>query len=230
MRQATKEQQDRDRLREYEARVAAARESVAVLAQFAQAREARRNGTALEVEFATTSAEVDGAGLPASVWVGLRHDDLDAVLDTLIEHAADQFIIAEHEQLDADYRITTVAESRALPAVEALITQLAAFIQVPHDVVAMVSGWGADDPRTLAEIERLMDQRYGPPSIVAEPASTPARGTPTVAADRPTLAMSSGELTALLSLTPDQQAALATLVRQADVVVPAETTTSIPPT
>jgi hypothetical protein len=40
--------------------------------------------------------------------------------------------------------------------------------------------------------------------------------------------MSSSELTALLSLTPEQQAMLTTLVRQADIVVTAEARTSEP--
>jgi hypothetical protein len=209
--QASKEQQSRDRMREYAARVEAARAPVAVLARFAQAREARGTGDALEVEFAATPAGVDGASLPAAVWVVLRQGDVDAVTDLIIEHATEQFLIAEHEQLDASYRITTVAESLALPDVERLTTQVAAFIDVPRDVVAIVCDWGPDDPRTEAEIERLIEQRYAtgaPPPAVAH--STAA------------LVMSSSEFAAVLSLTAEQAAILATLVRQADITVTAD--------
>lgn len=208
MAQATKEQQSRDRMREYAARVEAARAPVAVLARFAQAREARGAGGALEVEFASTPVG-DGPSLPAAVWVALRQDDVDAVTDLLTEHATEQFLIAEHEQLDASYRITTVTESRGLPDVERLTAQLAAFLDVPRDVVAIVCDWGADDPRTEAEIERLIDQRYA--------AGAAPVGRPTAA-----LVMSSSEFAAVLSLTPDQAAVLATLVRQADITVAAD--------
>lgn len=223
----TKGQQDRDRLREYEARLDTARESVAVLARFVHEREARGTGRALEVEFAETQVESGGSPLPAAVWVALRHDDIDAVIETLVEHAVEQFVIAEHEQLDVGYRLTTVAEHRGLPDVDALIAQLAAFLQVPRDVVSMVAGWGPDDPRTLGEIDRLVDQRYqgrvtaaGHPQRSSPGASIESPPT-TAGADarRPALAMSSAEFAALLSLTPEQQAALATLVRQADVTV-----------
>lgn len=197
-------------MREYAARVEAVRAPVAVLARFAQAREARSAGDALEVEFAATPAGADGASLPAAVWVVLRQGDVDAVTDLIIEHATEQFLIAEHEQLDASYRITTVTESRGLPDVERLTTQVAAFIDVPRDVVAIVCDWGPDDPRTEAEIERLIDQRYatGAAAPVAHPTAA--------------LAMSSSEFAAVLSLTSEQAAILATLVRQADITVAAD--------
>ena len=204
MSQAAKEQRSRDRTREYDARVDAARDVVGVLALFAQAREACSGGDALEVAFATTSTDDDGSPLPAAVWVALRHDDLDAVLATLVEQASEQFVIAEHEQLDETYRLTTVAESRGLPDTDRLIEQLAAFLEVPRDVVAIVCGWGRDDPRTAAEVERLIAARYATSRRAAAPAA---------------LAMSSGEFAAMLSLTPEQQAVLATLVRQADLTV-----------
>jgi hypothetical protein len=236
---ATKDQQSRDRTREYAARLEAARDPVAVVARFAIAREARGNGgLALEEEFATTSADPDGPALPAAIWVALRQGDLDAVIDTLVQHATEQFLVTEHEQLDASYRITTVAESLGLPDVDRLIAQIAAFVQVPLDVVAMVCRWGSDDPRTLAEIERLMDQRYrtpvapvdavgtathrvddSPPTTDAATGAQANRATP---ANRATLAMSSCEFSAVLSLTPEQHAVLATLVRQADIVVVAD--------
>jgi hypothetical protein len=232
-----KDQQVRDRQWEYQAQLDAAGESVAVLARFAQAREARGNDVALEVRFAATPVEPDGAALPASAWVALRQDDIDAVLDTLVQHATEQFLLAEHEQVDASYRLTTVAECRGLPAVDTLIAQLGAFLEVPRDVVAMVSTWGPHDPRTLAEIERLIHQRYGQRSAATQAPTTPAhsvsaksprssRGTVSAPTNRPTLAMSSSELTAMLSLTPDQQIVLSTLVRRADIVVAADAATA----
>jgi hypothetical protein len=202
--QATKEQESRARVREYEARLAAAGESVAVLARFAQAREQCGAGSALEICFAEALPE---GGLPAGVWVALRQDDLGAVLATLVAHASEQFLIVEHEQLDASYKLTTVAESRGLPDVDRLIDQVAAFIEVPRDVVAIVCGWGPDDPRAQAEIDRLIGQRYSPHAATA--ASVPVAG----------LAMSSSEFAAVLSLTPEQQGVLATLVRQTVITV-----------
>src|SRR5439155_21049724 len=130
-------------------------ESLAVLARFAQAREACGAGSALEVSFADVLPE---DGLPAGVWVALRQDDLPAVLETLVEHATEQFVVAEHEQLDATYKLTTVAESRGLPDIGRLIDQVAAFVEVPRDVIAIVCGWGPDDPRTQTEIDRLIGQ------------------------------------------------------------------------
>src|SRR5438034_7698878 len=115
MAQASTEQRARDRMREYEARLAQARAPVAVLARFAQAREECGDGAALEVEFAATPAGPDGPSLPAAVWVALRQDDVDAVLAALVEHASEQFVVAESEQLDASYKITTVRECRGLP-------------------------------------------------------------------------------------------------------------------
>lgn len=209
MAQATKDHQRREQLREYEARLAAVREPVAVLARFAQAREAYGGGAALEVGFAAAGPEE--SSLPAAVWVALRQNDVDAVIDALVQHATEQFVIAEHEQLDASYRITTVSESRGLPDVERLTAQVAAFLTVPPDVVAMVCGWGPEDPRTEDEIERLLAQRHA-----AAPA--PASSGRAVTA----LSMSSAEFAAVLSLTPEQQAVLATLVRQADVTVSAD--------
>ena len=206
MGQATKEEQARDRLREYEARLAAARDPVAVLARFAQAREARGGGAVLEVEFAAAGSE--DSSLPAALWVALRQDDVDAVLEALVQHATEQFLIAEHEQLDASYRITTVSESRGLPDVARLVAQVAAFVDVPSDVVAMVCGWGPDDPRTEAEIERLIEQRR---------AASAATGRQPNA-----LTMSSSEFAAVLSLTPEQANVLSTLVRQANLAVTAD--------
>jgi hypothetical protein len=214
MAQATKDEERRARARDYEARLAAARESAAVLSEFARAREACGGG-ALEVAFAATAPEPDGAPLPAAIWVALRQGDLDAVVDLLVEHATEQFVLAEHEQLDANYRLTSVAESRGLPDVDRLTAQLASFVDVPRDVVLIVCDWGADDPRTAAEIDRLMAQRHG-------------AGRPATSGTATGLAMTSSELAALLSLSPEQQAMLSTLVRQADITVSARPIAAAP--
>ncbi len=131
-----------------------------------------------------------------------------------------------------------------LPDVELLIGQLAAFLHVPRDVVAIISGWGADDPRTAAEIDTLLEQRFGPPaaatprpelparpsSLPAGPGSLPARpalrrqpaagqsGAPPAPAG---LRMSSAEFSALLNLAPEQRAVLGTLVRQTEITIDA---------
>jgi hypothetical protein len=208
MERTTRDERTRERARDYEAQLATARQTIAVLAQFAQAREASSSGVALEMGFAATTSADDVPPLPAAVWVALRQDDLDAVVGTLVEHATEQFVLAEHEQVDANYRLTTVAESRGVPDVERLIGQLAGFVDVPRDVVEMVCGWGPDDPRTVAEIDRLMSQRQ----VAPMPAAGSGAG----------LVMSSSEFAAVLSLTPEQQSVLATLVRQADIVVAAD--------
>jgi hypothetical protein len=229
MSESTKAQQRRDRLREYDARLAAARDPVTVLTHFARAREVRGAGEALESRFAEVSTGPDTPPLPASVWIALRQGDVDAVVASLVEHASESFVVAEHEELGSGYRLTAVPECRGLPDVDRLTAQVAAFVGVPNDVVAMLAGWGPDDPRTRAEVEQLMTQRFGgadaaapapaEPALASSEPSEPAE--PSGGAERARLMMSSSELSGVLSLTPEQQAVLATLVRQADIVVAA---------
>lgn len=225
-----KEQLRRDRLRDYEAQLDAAHRSVAVLAEFARAREARATDSALEAEFAATDVNGYPEPLPAAVWVGLRQADVEAVMDTLLEVAPKQVVIAEHEQLGNGYRLTAVPECRELPDVDRLIAQVAAFVQVPSDVLAVVTGWGADDPRTHAEIAHLLDPRFGPPTPVVDaqppprPAPLPAPATPSV---RPAaqLTLSRAEFAALLSLTSEQRDVFAALTREANILICAEEAT-----
>lgn len=161
---ASKEVDRRERLREYDAALAAARSPVGVLVQFAKGREARGRGEALEEEFATTAVEGVDADhrLPAAVWVALRQGDVAATIEALVRTSGNDMVIAAHGELDAGYRLITVEERRPLPDVEPLQAQVAALLQVPRDVVAIIAGWGPDDPRTAAEIESLLDQRFGP--------------------------------------------------------------------
>jgi hypothetical protein len=227
MSEATKAQQRRDRLREYEARLEAARDPVTVLAHLARARQARAAGEALESGFAETRTGPDAPALPASVWIALRQGDVDAVVATLVEHSSETFVVAEHEEHDSGYRLTAVPECRGLPDVDRLAAQVAAFVKVPPDVVAMLTGWGPDDPRMRAEVEQLMTQRFGPADAAAPapsdqpaaPLAEPIAPAPSAGGQRARLTVSSSELAGVLSLSPEQQAVLGTLVRQADIVV-----------
>jgi hypothetical protein len=237
--QATKEEARRERLREYDQAVAAARPPIGVLALFVTGREARARGEALEEAFAVAVAEgVDDAHrLPAAMWVALRQGDLDAAVELLVRRSRHEVVITAHEELDAGYRLTTVEERRALPDVDLLEVQLAAFLQIPRDVITIITGWGPDDPRSGVEIETLLEQRFGPrpvgrprpapvadrhPAATSDPEPKP-RSRPRAAAQakapRAGLVMSSGEFGAMLSLAPDQSQVLEMLVRQADITI-----------
>jgi hypothetical protein len=249
MAQATKDELRRERLREYDAALTAARSPIAVLALFAKGREARAGGELLEEAFAATAVEgVDPAdALPAAVWVGLRQGDIDATIELLMRMSRTEFVLAAHEELDAGYRLTKVEERRALPDIELLAAQLAAFLRIPRDVVAIISAWGADDPRTAAEIETLLEQRFGSltagqpkPSAAAARSATagveseelalPGLAIPGLAASglaasgqaMPVLRMSRAEFSALLNLSPEQRAVLGTLVRQTEITIAAD--------
>ena len=216
MAQSTKEHVRRERLREYEAALAVARSPVGVLVLLAKGRELRAGGEALEESFAATPVEGidDDNRLPAAVWVALRQGDVDATIEALVRVSRHEFVIAAHEELDSGYRLTTVEECRALPDVELLQAQVAAFLQVPRDVVVIIASWGPDDPRTAAEIDTLFERRFG--------SATPSGSDPAAASassPRAGLVMSSAEFTAMLNLTPEQRGVLATLVRQADITL-----------
>ena len=226
MAQATKDELRRERLREYDAALTGARSPVAVLALFVAGREARAAGEPLEEAFA--AADVDGVEpadrLPAAVWVALRQADVDATLELLMRMSRTEFVLSAHEELDARYRLTKVEERRPLPDLELLVAQLAAFLHIPRDVVAIISGWGADDPRTAAEIETLLEQRFGSrtgrqpgPRAGSTAARPPDRGQPGGG-----LRMSSAEFGALLNLAPEQRAVLGTLVRQTEITIAAD--------
>jgi hypothetical protein len=199
-----------ERLVEYAAAVDAARGPVAVLQLLAQGREARAGvddgAEPLEVAFAATPV-AEAEPLPAAVWVALRHGDLDASAAALLNASRTEFVVGEHEELDSTYRLRTVEERRVLPDVGVLQLQMAAMLDIPWDVVAMLCEWGPDDPRTQLEVDALLDARFASASAAASPGR--AGG----------LQMSADELAALLQLTPDQGKLLNTLVRQADVTI-----------
>lgn len=195
------------RVAEYEAALAAARMPTAVLQLLAEGREsrARPDEEPLEVAFART--QVDGAdGLPAAVWVALRHGDIDASLAALLGASRTEFVVGEHEELDASYRLRTVEERRVLPDVGVLQMQMAAMLDIPWDVVVMLCEWGPDDPRTQKEIDALLDGRLRDRTSAAR--SQPGR-----------LRMTADELAALLQLTAKQTTLLNTMVRQADITI-----------
>ncbi len=210
MARISREQRDQ-RLVEYETKLTAASNPVAVMELFAQAREARARAgePPLEVAFAATAVEGDDP-LPAAVWVALRQGEVEASVDALLRASRTTFVVGEHEELDANYRLTTIEERRPLPDVDLLQTQLAAFLQIPRDVIVMIADWGPDDPRTTKEIDALLDGRFGGTTA---PAASPSANQPH------RLEMSADELTAMLQLTPDQGSLLQTLVRQADVTI-----------
>lgn len=205
------------RLAEYQAALDAARMPVAVLQLLAEGREQRtRPGEEpLEVAFARTRVNEED-GLPAAVWVALRHGNVDASLAALLGASRTEFVVGEHEELDATYRLRTIEERRVLPDVGVLQMQMAALLDIPWDIVTMLCEWGPDDPRTQKEIDTLLDGRMG-----AATASAPS-GAPTGApagGQSGALRMSADELSALLQLNPKQGKLLHTLVRQADVTI-----------
>ena len=193
---------------EYESKLAAAKAPLAVLELFAQARQARVQPGEPPLEVAFAATEVDEGGLPAAVWVALRQGEVEASMAALLGASRTEFVVGEHEELDASYRLTTIEERRTLPDVDVLLTQLAAFLQIPRDVIAMIADWGPEDPRTANEIDALLDGRFGASAVPAPAADQPHR-----------LEMSAAELAAMLQLTADQRKLLRTLVRQTDVTI-----------
>lgn len=201
------------RLAEHAAALDAARGPVAVMELFAHGRETRSQPGEPPLEVAFAATEVDGGkGLPAAVWVALRQGDIDASVAALVRASRLEIVVGEHEELDASYRLQAIEERRTLPDVGLLQSQLATFLQIPRDVIAMICEWGPDDSRTQKEIDALLDGRFG--ARAARTAAGASRGD-TVHG----LEMSAAELTAMLQLTAQQRALLQTLVRQADVTI-----------
>src|SRR5664279_5178473 len=130
MAQTRRDELRRERLREYDDALTAARAPVELLALFARAREERPSGEPLEEVFAATTTEgVDDADLlPAALWVALRQGDVDAAVQTLMLVSSTDFVLAAREELDATYRLTTVEERRALPDVRRLAAQVASLL------------------------------------------------------------------------------------------------------
>lgn len=209
---SSKDAERRERQREYDTRMDAAANAVAAFALLVRGRETRAaTGSApLEVVFAAAGGE---AALPAGVWVALRRGDVDAAIEALTAVSSERFVLGEREELGDGYRLRTVEEVRMLPDVVSLRNQLAAMLDIPADVLAILGEWGPDDPRTAGEIEELLDSRFGP---VRSPAPAAA---PTPVEERTELAMSVAELADVLQLSAAQGRVLTTLVRHAVLTV-----------
>ena len=215
----TKEHQRATRLREYDQALARAGQSVQVMGLIVRAREARpqHTGTAPEADFAATRCD-ERPALPAGIWVALRRDDTDSAIQALLAAAPRQFLVSEHEEMGPGFRLHLVEEKRELPDIDLLRTQFAHLLGIPTDVVAILEEWGADDPRTAAEIDTLLDSRFGPVGS-PQPAQGPA-SQPTQAPRRTqTLEMSVADMADVLQLSEAQAKVLATLVRAAGVTV-----------
>ncbi|HET6875975.1 MAG TPA: hypothetical protein VFH38_00445 [Jatrophihabitans sp.] len=204
-----------ERTRDYTAALDLARGQVAAMGALVLAREARPTtaGKPLELQFAAT--EVDGRALPAAVWVALRRGSVDAALDAMCAVSTTHFLIEEREEIGAGYRLQTVEETRPLPEVDLLLAQLAAMLDIPVDVLAVLADWGGEDPRLEAEIDELLASRFGPATRASQP-PPPLAAMADAATERPQelgrLEMTVAQAAAVLRLDQDQARTLATLV------------------
>jgi hypothetical protein len=206
---ATKDDQRRERLREYDALMARAGTAVTALALLVQGREARASAGEPPLEMAFARADTGTRSLPAGLWVALRRGDILGALDLLAGASELTFVVGEREEMGSGYRLETVVETRGLPDVDLLQEQLAVVLDIPLDVVALLAAWGSDDPRTATEVNVLLDARCG--------ATGRSGGAATVAAG--TLSMSVDELADVLQLAPEQAKVLATLARRAAMTI-----------
>lgn len=208
---ATKDDQRRERLHEFDLLLARATTAVGGLALLVQGREARADPADAPLEMTFAAADTGKAPLPAGLWVALRRGDVEMALDLLVRASDIVFVVGERAEMGSGYRLETVAETRTLPDVDLLQAQLAAVLDVALDVVAVLAEWGADDPRTGAEVDALLDARFG--------VSARRRASATAPDALGKLSMSVGELTHVLQLAPGQAKVLATLARRAAMTI-----------
>ena len=215
----TKEHQRATRLREYDQALARAAQAVQVMGLIVRAREARpqHTGTAPEADFAATRCD-ERPALPAGIWVALRRDDTESAIQALQAVAPRQFLVCEHEEMGPGFRLHLVEEKRELPDIDLLRTQFAHLLGIPTDVVAILEEWGADDPRTVAEIDTLLDSRFGPVGS-PQPAQGPSSQQTQAPRRTKPLEMSVADMADVLQLSEAQAKVLATLVRAAGVTV-----------
>lgn len=204
-----------DRLREYAAAREAALLPVATMAVLVQAREARSWEPADPPEIVFAQTSVDGRALPAAVWVALRRDDVAGAVEAMAAASETPFLIESREEMGEGYRLQTVEETRPLPEVDLLLGQLATMLDIPNDVLGILSEWGPEDPRTWREIDDLFDRRLGPTE--ASVAQAPRHAVP--AGDG--LTMTVADTVSVLRLSEEQAAALETLVRRVHVTITA---------
>jgi hypothetical protein len=205
---ATKDDLRRERLREFDGLMTRAGTAVTALALLVQGREARAGADDAPLEMIFAGADVGKPALPAGLWVALRRGDILGALDLLVDASDVTFVVGEREEMGSGYRLETVAETRGLPDVDLLQAQLAAVLDIPLDVVALLAAWGADDPRTATEVNALLDARFA----AAGRAEARSLGSGT-------LSMSVDELADVLQLAPEQAKVLATLARRAAMTI-----------
>lgn len=205
----SKDDQRIARLREFDALIDSAGTALSALALIVQGREARAATADPPLEVAFAAPAEDGSSLPAGLWVALRRGDVATALDLLARASQTSIVVGEIETMGEGYRLETVEEKRALPDVELLQLRLAAVLGIPDDVVKVLADWGPHDPRTHAEVDALLDSRFGPAEGVgtARPAGSSA------------LSMSVSELADVLQLAPGQAKVLATLARRAELTI-----------
>ena len=167
-----------------------------------------------EAAFAALPPDDHNAALPAGIWVALRRDDPDAAMDALRAVAPRPFLVSEREEMGPGFRLQLVEEKRELPDVHLLRAQLSGVLDVPEDVIALLEDWGVGDPRTQAEIDTLLDSRFGP---VGTPTASRTETAPRRRTD--SLEISVTDLADVLRLDEAQRKALATLVRAAGLTV-----------
>jgi len=220
MRTPTREHARAERLREHAAAVEHARRVVAAMGLVVRAREARAHDTddPLEVRFA--SADVEARALPAAVWVALRHGDIDAAIDAMTDASQTPFLIEEREVVGDGYRLQCIQDTLPLPESDLLMVQLGRALDLPVDVLTVVAGWGADDPRASAEVDDLLSRRFGPvdrdDESAATSAPTPAGGS-TQAQPPAHLTMTVADAAQVLRLDHERRRALEILVSKATV-------------
>jgi hypothetical protein len=207
----SKDDQRRERMREFQALLERAGAAVSALALIVQGREARAGAQDAPLEVAFAQAGDDGPALPAGLWVALRRGDVEMAVQLLARSSGLEYVVGEREEMGSGYRLETVEEKCPLPDVELLQDRLALVVGIPRDVVAVLADWGAEDPRTLAEVDALLDVRFG--AVRSAAATDPSA----VAA----LSMSVQEMAAVLQLTPAQAKVLATLARRTTVAITA---------
>src|SRR5664279_4134210 len=106
----SKDDQRRERLREFHALIDSAGAAVSALALIVQGREARAaDGEApLEVAFAQPAG--DGPALPAGLWVALRRGDVEMAVELLARASDTYFVVGERDEMGSGYRLETVEE------------------------------------------------------------------------------------------------------------------------
>jgi hypothetical protein len=200
-----------DRLREYARAIDAATSAVAAMGALVRGREARASTWSEPPEVVFASTAVDERALPAAVWVALRRDDTGGAVEAMAAASQTPFLVASREEMGQGYKLQTVQESRPLPEIDLLLGQLSAMLDIPQDVLGMLTEWGADDARTQSEIDDLLDRRFGPAGNAAAPPVVRGNG----------LTMTVAETVDVLQLSAAQAKVLETLVRRVGVTITA---------